>query len=1098
MTKFIFSTLLFLSFCGIKNVHAHQQSDSIPPSGNDIIRQGIELFDNGKYDDAIKTFKKVSPCDPNYAAACYETSLAYDNLEDFSMALQKCEEAILLNPTDVQTGILKGSLLDELTRRDEAINWFEILEKKYPYNQSLLYNLAICYLNKGEPQKAEEILLKGLHYNPYHTSSHLALARINFIMGRKAQSYLAYNMAILMNPRVANIKKFEEAISGQIDSISKSYLYSYPENVEHKKWDDITGLLNAEVAFQENFPYPYKLNFLSCRQSYLLFQKMVFDEKDTSFYNQFYVRFFRKVLENNEFESYLNYSLKNTENKQVNEWLKKDSTLVDQFTTHARESINLWKEYGFSTENEDKHQKTIHFSDKGDLESVGILKDTPQPSREGIWHFISETGAISQKGRYQNNMREGDFLIYWPDGTIKQQLIYKSDKLNGLNYTYHPNGVKSGIYPRTNDIPDGVEDEYNSAKKLVSRQLYKNGKTEGNAIFNDYANGYSRLIPFVNNKREGMTIEKWLNTNKKTEAMYADSLLNGAYKKWYANGQPEWEGIYKKNIQIGKWTSYYSNGTKSAEGMLDESGKPTGVYFEFDHQGRPMQQISGYKNGKPDGIQTYYFPNGKEQAKFVLQEDTYKHIDCFNLSGEKIYSADEKEDELSYKYFFPEGTIKLEGKFKNGLKEGIWKRFNVLGKVISEETWIGGIRSGSQKYYHENGSLQLVYTCDSDKISGKVLRYFENGHISLIGYYDAGDYTGEWTTYYSNDSVETRACFENNKIVGRRMNYSPNGKLVLEETFNTESEPVRFKYFDEKGKLTDELSFPYDSVNFVLHFPDGKIKAKLSFSDRRNNGIQQYFHPNGQLKSQQTFIYGNLQGVSQEWDYHGKPVSVRNYCMNELEGKYSEFENGKPVFVDSFEMGINHGLYQEFYPNGHVLRTITEEAGERQGNSDCFAPDSTWMYSIQYRDDEFYSVSYRDIQGKLHSNEQIDDSKKEIVCYYKDGKVSARLPFAKCIFNGKHSIYYPNGKLLREISYVNDYREGLSKYFYENGAMKESCEWLNGSKSGHYTSYFANGQKETEGNYLANKKLGKWLVYNESGKLVETLNYANDELYEIN
>jgi antitoxin component YwqK of YwqJK toxin-antitoxin module/Tfp pilus assembly protein PilF len=1097
MKKFILTTLLLLSFCGIKSVCAQQQSDSIPPSGNDIILQGIELFDNGKYDDAIKTFKKVSECDPEYARACYETALAYNNLGDYAAALQKCQESIILNPADIQAGVLKGNLLDELARRDEAINWLEILEKKYPYNQNLLYNLAICHLNNGEPQKAEEILLKGLHYNPYHASSHLALARINYIMGRKAQSYLAYNMAILMNPRVDYIKRFEEAISGQADSILKSYLYPYSANVEHAKWDYITGLLDAEIAFREDFPYEYKLSFLSCRQSFLLFQKMVFDEKDTTIYNQFYVRFFKKVSENKEFETYINYTLKNTNNKLVNDWLEKNATSIDKFIARARESINSWREYGFSTVNEGKHQKKYHFNDDGDLESIGILSEAPQPSKEGIWHFISETGAISQKAFYQNNLREGESLIYWPDGSVKQKLNFKNDKFNGLNYTYHPNGVKSGIYPRNEDIADGLEEEYNSANKLVSRQPYISGKTVGSLTFTDYANGFSREIPFVNDKREGLFTEEWLNGNKKTEGMYADSLLNGTYKKWYANGQPEWEGLYEKNIQTGKYISYYANGSKSSEGTFDETGNPTGIYTEFDHSGLPTQQISGYKNGKSDGTQTYYFPDGKERAKFVLQEDVIKHVDCFNISGAKVYTADEKDGVLNYKYFFPEGLVKIEGKLKDGLKDGIWKSYSILGKVISEENWIGGIQSGLQQSFHENGNPELVYTCDSGKISGKIVKYFRSGHVYWTGYYNAGGYTGEWITYYSNDSVETRAYFANNKIAGRRMRYSPNGKLTTEETFNTDGEPIRIKYFDFEGKLTDELNFPYDSVNLALHFPDGKIKAKLSRSDRKLHGIQEYFHPNGKLKNQQTYIYGNAQGVSQEWDHHGNPVDIRNYCMNELDGKWRNYENGKLVSTDSFEMGLNHGLYQEFHPNGHVFRTLREEAGERQGNSDCFAPDSTWMYSIQYRDDEICSVSFIDNQGKLHTNERIDDKTKEIVCYYKNGKVSARIPFAKGIFNGKHAIYYSNGQLLRELSYVNDYREGLSNYYYENGKLKESCEWLNGSKSGHYNSFFSTGQKELEGNYLANKKLGKWLVYNETGKIVETLYYENDELYDI-
>lgn len=1092
---FVFSLLLF-SVYFVRNARAQEQADSIPPSGNEIIQRGIELFDEGKYDESVKMLSRVSPCDPDYALACYEMALALNNQGNNKEALQKCEESLALSTADVQSCVLKGSLLDDLGRTEEAIKWLQNNQSMYPYNQNLLYNLAICYLNNEEVLKAEELLLRGLYINSYHTSSHLALARINYILGRKAQSYLAYNMGILMNPRIEYVQRFEEAISGKIDSISKSYLYSYAQNADHLKWDELTGLLNAEVAFREDFHYDYPLNFLSCRQSLLLFQKMKFDEKDTTLYNQFYVRFFKKILDNNEFEPYIHYMLKNSSLESVAEWLKKNEAQIDSFVMHARNSINTWRTYGFSTMSEATHQKRYHFNDNGVLESVGLLKEQPQPSKEGPWCFISGTGAISQKESYQNDVQEGESFLYWPEGTIKQKLNFRNGKLHGLNYTYHPNGSKEGVYPRENGIPCNKEEEYNTAGRLTSSNAYENGIIDGNSVLIDYSGGFRRELPFINGKRQGIMTETWLNGNKKAAGMYIDSLLQGTYKKWYANGQPEWESNYEKDVLNGKWTSWYANGAKSAEGSYDQKGELTGPYTEFDRHGRTSLRVSGYKNGQPDGTQTFYYLDGREQAKLMVQEGKITRIDCFNLSGERIYSAQEEDGKLNYKFFFPEGSVKMEGKYVNGLREGTWKTYDIIGKTASEENWAGGFRSGPQKTFYSNGKLRLTYSCDSSKISGKVVRYFRNGHVSMIGYYNAEGATGEWTTYYSNDSIESRFYFVHDQTAGRRMNYSPEGKLSSEETYNAAGEPIRLKQFDHQGRLADDLDFRYDSVSFTLKHANGKMKARLSMSDHLKNGVQEDYFPNGQLKSRQSYLYGNAQGERQEWDYFGKPVDIRNYCMNELNGKWTEYENGELKSTDLYEMGTNQGLYCEFHPNGRIFRVITKEADERQGNTDFFAPDSTWMYSFQYRDDEICSVSYRDRQGKLHANERISEATTEIVSYFENGKISARLPFKKGIFNGKNIIFYSNGKPLRELNYVDDYLEGTSKYYYENGILKESCNWHNGGKTGPYILYYPDGGKELEGNYLSGMRTGKWLVYNEAGKIVETLYYANDEIYE--
>ncbi len=1093
----IFTSVLCLSF-GLSPLFAQNKSDSIPPSGSELIHRGVELYDNGKTEEALDFYKKVSLSDPNYSTALYESALVYDNQGKGELALQKCEEAIELQPDNVQFSILKGSILDELGRTNEAIKWLETLKVKYPYNQNLIYNLAICYINKREYLKAEALLIKGLHYNPYHTNSHIALGKINYILGRRAQSYLAYNMGILMNPRIESLRNLEEAISGKNDSISRPYRYPYPSEINHSQWDNLTGLLNAEVAFREDFPYEYKLNFLSCRQTYLLVKKMQFDEKDTTLYNQFYVRFFKGLIEKNMFETFLYYSMKNTDNKQVAEWQEKNGELTKKFIGYAREAINSWREYGFSTANEANHQKIFHFDDDGDLEAVGILKENAEPSKEGVWFFTNNNGIVYQKGQYKNNQRQGEFLIYWPNCQVKQQLNYKNDNLDGNNYTFHPNGVRAGIFPRKNGVTDGVEEEFNSADQLFSTTPYRNDKMEGTFVFVDYNNGYRREIPYINNKRSGIATEQWLNKNKKLETVYTDSLLNGPFKKWYANGHPEWEGNYAKDTQVGKWISYYADGKKSAEGENNEEGKPTGTYSEYDHYGKTIQFISGYKDGKANGTQTFYYPDGKEWARLTIQEDVIKHVEWLNSSGGVIYSADEKDGELSYKGFFREGMLKIEGKFKSGKKDGIWKNYNILGQLTSEESWLNGMQSGSQKVYYENGNPQLVYSCDSGKVVGKVNRFYSNGHVSMTGYYNKKGLTGEWIEYYPNDTVEYRYYYDEGTLVGRRFNYSPVGKLVGEETFNSDGESIGLRYFGSNGKVIDDLKYPFGSEMFTLHFPNGKERAKINIKNRKRDGVQEYYFPNGKLESQKTFISGNKQGKSTEWDYRGRLVEVKNFSMNMLDGNFMSYENGKPSMVTSYQMDTNQGLYAELHPNGKVYRKIAVESGERQGPGDCFAPDSTWMYGAQYRDDKMFAVSYIDAQGQLHANELIDKTKKEIVCYYKSGKISARLPFSNCIFNGKHIIYYSNGQPLRETSYVNDYRDGQSKYFYENGKVMEVADWSNGCHNGRYTSYYVNGQKEKEGNYIAGKKQGKWIVYDETGKPVETLYYDNDELYEIN
>ena len=325
-------SILFIAILVLFSTNLSAQTTKVDSANSHLqIEKGIALFDEGKYEEALAIYSKVDNCDPNYWWACYETALLYYNQNKLDAALQKCQEAGNLNPDDVATISLSGSIRDVMGKPAEAI---EILKKALstrPYNRSLLYNLAVSYMNAGDLEKAEETAIRNIRINPYHKNSHLLLAKVNFYMGRIAQSYLAYNMAILLNPQVSYLNEFEKAINGKLDSLSKPYNYPYPAGVDHRNWDECTWFLKSEIAFNANFDYDYKINFLTTRQSLMLFRKLVFSPSDTSIYSQFYARFFTEILKNNYTETFFYYFLKNTGNSTVNAWYDKNAAKNDEF-----------------------------------------------------------------------------------------------------------------------------------------------------------------------------------------------------------------------------------------------------------------------------------------------------------------------------------------------------------------------------------------------------------------------------------------------------------------------------------------------------------------------------------------------------------------------------------------------------------------------------------------------------------------------------------------------------------------------------------------------------------------------------------------------
>jgi len=1094
-TPAIFLFILFL-FLFSQRLSA-QNSETDSTTSHLLIEKGIALYDDGKYDEALKIYNSVSKCDPNYWWACYETALTYYDQHKLEIALSKCRESEDLNPENSSTLSLTGSILDDMGKTSEAIEYLNTALATRPYNQNLLFNLASCYANAHQYEKAEALLIRSIRVNPYHKSSNLLLAKVNFYMGRVAQSYLAYNMAVLLYPQVSYITQFENAISGKLDSLSHPYNYPYPAGIDHRKWDEISWLLKSEMAFNEDFDYDYKINYLTTRQSLMLFRKLTFSPSDTSIYSQFYARFFTGMMDKNFFEPYLYYSFKNTGNKAVNEWMKDNETRVNEFIEWAQKNINSWRSYGFSTFNEDKKEQTWHYNDDGDLVAIGKLKTMPEDSRYGEWISINNFGWIEDRGIYIDNKPEGEWFIYWPNGKVKQHLFYHDGKLDGINITYYNNGLKSGIYPFIKGKKDGLQQDLTPSGSFTTSAPYHDGKLDGKNIDYYYNDGSMLETPYVAGKATGKITGKWLNGNLKSELTAKDSVPDGPYRTWYSNAQPESEGSYKQGTETGKSIDYYPNGAKKTDAEFDEKGEHTGKEITYFRNGNIRSEQATLTNGLLTGTLVNYFPNGGVKSKLTYNENIPESIECFDASGKSIYTARQANGVLRNRTYYPDGILEMEGNLKDGKREGKWLVYDPMGRIVQELMYSNKFQSGKQKVFHENGILKEEFSCDSDLMVGLYKEYYSSGKLMTIGSFSKKGRNGEWVSFFPNDSVQMKSFYMDGMPAGRRFMYSPTGKMISEEFFNDAGKSFRYRQYDQSGKLEQDWKYEFDSVMLYSYYPSGKIKIKQLMVNNARHGTVEVYYPNGQLMSQIPYVYGLINGVSKKWDYNGNLQFEIPYVLGACNGLVKSYDNGKPWYTYEYEYDQSQGVNTEFYSNGKLANRIAFIDDKKDGNADFFAPDSSFMYRLIYCENVLKAYTYKDAAGKLLPEKPITPETTEIACYYPNGNVSARMSLKNGLFDGETKTYFPNGKVMREKMFSKGDFEGIYKYYFENGKLKELITFHNDEKEGQYQLFFENGKLYKTGQYLAGQAQGEWKVYNTAGNLVNTLYYDNDEIYEI-
>jgi tetratricopeptide (TPR) repeat protein len=93
-------------------------------------------------------------------------------------ALEKVNAYLNANPKDAEAMFMKGVILVELGKRDEAIKAFTDLTEKYPNLPEPYNNLAVLYADQGQYDKARKALETAIKTHPSYDTAHENLGDI--------------------------------------------------------------------------------------------------------------------------------------------------------------------------------------------------------------------------------------------------------------------------------------------------------------------------------------------------------------------------------------------------------------------------------------------------------------------------------------------------------------------------------------------------------------------------------------------------------------------------------------------------------------------------------------------------------------------------------------------------------------------------------------------------------------------------------------------------------------------------------------------------------------------------------------------------------
>ncbi|MDM8160863.1 toxin-antitoxin system YwqK family antitoxin [Labilibaculum sp. K2S] len=214
------------------------------------------------------------------------------------------------------------------------------------------------------------------------------------------------------------------------------------------------------------------------------------------------------------------------------------------------------------------------------------------------------------------------------------------------------------------------------------------------------------LVAEKENAQFFSTINKITENQFLVKDFTIDNVLLSEYHYKGLQANIDWTGLYevgfnKYAIENGPSRYFYSSGSKKKE--------------------------SEFVNGEQKGMITLWHENGKKESEFFAVNNIANGVYTeFFESGEPSLSVKFINDTLNGPaiYYYPNGKISHMGKFKAGIKFGIWTYLSEDGKPVAEELY-------QNTYFIDGAAIKISFPEGEWYLSEK---YKVDGRLSFLFY----------------------------------------------------------------------------------------------------------------------------------------------------------------------------------------------------------------------------------------------------------------------------------------------------------------------------------------------------------------------------
>ncbi len=181
-----------------------------------LTTKGDELFNAGKYQEALDAYNESIALETNNARAWAGQGYAYNAISNFPAALVSLERATVISPNYGKATLEKGNALFGLNRYEDAIVAYQDAVKIYPeYAYLGYYGEARSFQALKKYNEALPLYEKALAFKPEYAPGWNYKGETLVALNRSSEAITAFDKAISISPGYLLAVQNKNNVTGQ-------------------------------------------------------------------------------------------------------------------------------------------------------------------------------------------------------------------------------------------------------------------------------------------------------------------------------------------------------------------------------------------------------------------------------------------------------------------------------------------------------------------------------------------------------------------------------------------------------------------------------------------------------------------------------------------------------------------------------------------------------------------------------------------------------------------------------------------------------------------------------------------------------------------